>query len=167
MPDISLPPADQNQAEKLIAAVFSDHAALQAAVEKLVANGVPRDKISVILAEDTKGAPLATGVRQTETRSNEGLGAAIGALLGGAAMIGALAVMGPLAIVAGASLGGMMGGVVSSLRGAGATEDYARRLDAALQEHGGLIMLHVSRLDTDRARQQLAAVGGQFIEEAN
>ena len=162
MPDIN-PPAE---ADKLIAAVFPSHGALSAAVEQLVARGVPRNKISVVLAEDTKGSPMATGVRQTETRSNEGLGAALGALLGGAAMIGALAVMGPLAIVAGASLGGMMGGVAGSLRGAGATEDYANRLDAALQKHGGLIMLHVARSGTNEARQHLAAVGGQFIEEA-
>ena len=167
MPDISLPPAHENEAEKLIAAVFPSHAALQSAVEQLLARGIPREKISVVLAEDTKGAPVATGVRQTETRSNEGVGSAIGAVLGGVAMIGALAVMGPLAIVAGAGLGGMLGGVVGSLRGAGASEDYANRLDSALQEHGGIVMLHVSRLGTDEARQHLAAVGGQFIEEAN
>lgn len=154
------------EASKLIAAVFPDHASLHAAVEQLVARGVPRDQISVVLAEETKGAPMATGVRQTETRSNEGVGAAIGAVLGGVAMIGALSVMGPLALVAGASLGGMMGGVVGSLRGAGATEDYANRIDAALQDNGGIVMIHVPRTGTDEARAHLAAVGGRFIEEA-
>lgn len=124
------------------------------AVRNLIADGAPRDQISVVTLESAKGGRSAK-VGDEDPHGAEG-GATAGAVLGGAAGValglGALAIPGVGPILAagpliaalaggavGAAAGGIAGGLLGALVDAGVPRDKAERYVEGIR-HGGVLV---------------------------
>ena len=144
---------------KLITGLFRDKTSAELAIERLMAAGITREDISLLMSAETQGREF--GIDEA-TKAPEGAatgavaGGALGALAAGLVAIGVIAApgiglvaAGPLlAALAGAGAGGAAGGIIGALVGAGIPEHEAEVYADEIQ--GGVILLGVTAHD-DRA----------------
>lgn len=164
----------------LISAVFEDFDVAEEATAELIEEGFPRERISVLLSEEsrreylevrpelaeTEGHVLAPTValdEESKTMEGAGVGGTIGGTLGAAAAAIAAAgtvlaipplgivVAGPLAAaLAGAGAGAAAGGLIGALTGAGMSEFRARRFEEVVRE-GDIIVSARTLTDPERS----------------
>jgi hypothetical protein len=143
---------------KTITALYNSTDSASAAVDRLLADGVGKDDISVLMSESLRGRDI-----QLEEHTKAPEGAATGAVTGGAlgAIGGALVAVGAIAApgigllaagpvvaaLAGAGAGGAAGGLAGGLIGLGMDEDHI------------LLAVHTHNDRRDRVREILDQEG--------
>ena len=152
--------------------IFKSRASTENAVDQLKLAGFRNSDISVLMPDKDTSKEFA---HEKNTKAPEGAttGASAGLVLGGAfgwlAGIGALAIpgVGPLvaagpimAALAGAGLGGAVGGVSCALIGFGIPEFEAKRYEGSVKDGGILLSVHCDTADwVDRAELLLKECG--------
>lgn len=155
-------------------AVVDDSEAAHAAVERLVAEGVPADQISVI-GRDVQSEDRVNGFITTRdvVGASAAAGAWVGGLLGlltGTALVvlpgaGPFVVLGPLA--AGAiniAEGALVGSGVGALLGHFVHKRDLPGYEQAVRDGGYLVVVHGTEDDVTRAQQVLTEVGARDVE---
>lgn len=154
-------------------AIFKNQMDLEQAVTALKTAGFSNNDISVLFP-DRQGTRDFAHEKNTKAPEGATIGAgsgiAAGGVLGWLAGIGALAIpgVGPLiaagpimAALAGAGVGGMLGGMTGALVGMGIPEYEAKRYEGKIKDGGYLLSVHSSDSDsTGRAKDILEAEGG-------
>ena len=140
---------------KAVFGIYKTHAEIEIAIESLKAHGFEASDISVLLPdiEGSQDFGLSKGSKAPEGAATGGttgvvLGGALGWLVGIGALaipgVGPLIAAGPLfAALAGAGLGGTLGGVSGALIGFGIPEYEARRYEGYVLDGGMLLSVHV------------------------
>lgn len=158
-----------------ILAVYDNPNEASLAADRLIANGVPADAISVVASEGYRSKYLGiTG----GTKGSEGVaaGATIGGVLAAIAAGlaatgtviasgGTLLVAGPLvAAFAGAGAGGVTGGVLGGLIGLGVPDNHVKSYDKVVNEANGMLLgVEINDTNKDQVRDILKATGGKSI----
>src|ERR1051326_6455121 len=156
--------------------IYSDRASVEAAVDRLKAEGYRNTDISVLFPQTTGTKDFA---HEKHTKAPEGAttgagtGAVVGGTLGWLAGIGALAIpgLGPfiaagpiMAALAGAGVGGTVGGVVGALVGMGIPEYEAKRYEGRIKSGGILLSVHCDNSEwTKKAKQILEQTGADDV----
>ena len=154
---------------KLVTGLFKSRSDAQRAVESLVDNGYPREDISLLMSDATRGREFAL---QMATKAPEGaaagatIGGALGAIAAGLVALGiivvpglALVAAGPIiATLAGLGAGAAAGGVTGALIGAGLPEHEAKFYNEAIERGGILVGVY--------AHDDRAAQAGKILEAA-
>lgn len=156
--------------------IFKSRASTENAVDQLKLAGFRNADISVLMPDKDTSKEFA---HEKNTKAPEGAttGASAGMVLGGAfgwlAGIGALAIpgVGPLvaagpimAALAGAGIGGAVGGVSGALIGFGIPEFEAKRYEGSVKDGGILMSVHCDSEEwVDRAEEILKATGAHDI----
>ncbi len=156
--------------------IFKSRASTENAVDQLKIAGFRNSDISVLMPDKDTTKEFA---HEKNTKAPEGAttGASAGLVIGGAfgwlAGIGALAIpgVGPLvaagpimAALAGAGLGGTVGGVSGALIGFGIPEFEAKRYEGSVKNGGILLSVHCDTDDwADRADTVLKDCGAHDI----
>lgn len=156
--------------------IFHTRQTVDMAVESLKQGGFNTSDISVLMSDKTSTREFA---HEKNTKAPEGAttGAGAGAVLGGAlgwaAGIGALAIpgVGPLvaagpimAALAGAGIGGTVGGLSGAIIGFGIPEYEAKRYEGAVKDGGTLLSVHCSSSDrVKKAKEILKQAGAEDI----
>jgi len=159
--------------------IFSGRMSVEAAVDRLKADGFKNSDVSVLMADSTSTREFA---HEKNTKAPEGAvagvgtGAVVGGTLGWLAGIGALAIpgVGPLiaagplmALLAGASLGGAVGGITGALIGLGIPEYEAKRYEGLVKEGNILVSVHADDREwANKAKEILKESGGKEIATA-
>lgn len=151
--------------DRAVVAVLPDVDAAQDTVERLIADGIGADHVSVV-GRDAQSARRVNGF--VTTGSIAGPAAAAGAWIGGVfgllmgtALLfvpgaGPLIVLGPLAAAAvGAAEGGLLGGAVAVLLGHFVEDDERRRYEHLVREGRCLVVVHGDEQVVARARHLL------------
>jgi heat induced stress protein YflT len=135
---------------KLVTGLFKTRSDAERAVDSLVENGYPREDISLLMSDATRGREFAL---QMATKAPEGaatgatVGGALGAIAAGLVVLGIIAVpglailgAGPIvATLAGLGAGAAAGGLAGALIGMGIPEHEARFYNEAI-EKGGILL---------------------------
>lgn len=156
--------------------IFKSRASTENAVDQLKLAGFRNADISVLMPDKDTTKEFA---HEKNTKAPEGAttGASAGLVLGGAfgwlAGIGALAIpgVGPLvaagpimAALAGAGIGGTVGGVSGALIGFGIPEFEAKRYEGSVRDGGILLSVHCDTNDwVERAEEILKECGAHDI----
>ena len=168
-----------------VSGVFDHLEDAELAVTALEGRGLPRDRVSVLMSEETRRR-YATGDGdrleiEKGTKAAEGLGkgGAVGGVLGG--VLGALTaigtsvaipglglvVAGPLAAaLAGAGAGGAAGGLLGALIGAGIPEYEAKHYADRVKE-GGIVVGAEARTEeeADALEKDLESLGAADVKQ--
>lgn len=157
-------------------ALYPNRASLEAAVDRLRAEGFRASDVSVLIpnTDSTKDLGHELHTKAPEgAATGAGTGAAIGGMLGWLAGIGALAIpgIGPflaagpiVAALAGAGAAGAAGGLVGGLIGMGIPEVEAKRYEGRLRHGHILCSVHCDDSDwARRAKEILAATGAEDV----
>jgi hypothetical protein len=145
---------------KTVTAMFDDATSAARAIDKVMALGVSRDAISVLMSEETRSRDFGI---EAKTKAPEGAaigavtGGVLGAVVAGLAAVGSLAVSGvglvaagPLvAALAGLGAGGAAGGVIGALVGLGIPEHEAELMASDIER--GEILVGVEAADVNQA----------------
>jgi hypothetical protein len=157
-----------------VTAIFDDTALAARAIDGLIAQGIDRQSVSVVLADAVAGEgpdpDLSKDlVERGEVRAERG--ARLGALVGASGMaIGAAAlaipgilVAGPLAVLLAAGAGAVSGSALGALVGIGVSRDVAEVYHRSLE--GGAVMVGVDVPDERGAEIEalLAQSGGRSV----
>lgn len=156
--------------------IYDNQAQVEAAVERMRAEGFRSTDISVLFPDQTGTKDFA---HEKNTKAPEGAttgagsGAVVGGTLGWLAGIGALAIpgVGPLiaagpivAALAGAGVGGAVGGLVGALVGMGIPEYEAKRYEGRIREGRILLSVHCDNAEwVRRAYDMLKQTGAEDI----
>lgn len=157
------------EGEQIIHAMFDDAAQIEKAFQALQAEGIPPEKITLVMTEDTHDRDFKALER---TKAVQGatagglMAGTIGGILGGLTAFGSvvtggigLVVMGPA--LAFAAAGGLFGGLL----GRTVPEDRALVLKAQLNEGKTLMAVHADDKNTaDKIAKMIATAGGEPIE---
>jgi hypothetical protein len=159
-----------------ILAVYDNPNEASLAADRLVANGISENAISIVASEGYRSEYL--GVKGG-TKGGQGVaaGATLGGILGAVAAGlvatgtvvatggGALLVAGPLAAaLAGAGAGGATGGVLGGLIGLGISDNHIKSYDKAVGDSRGMLLgVEVNDTTKDQVRDILKATGGKSI----
>jgi len=177
---------------KTVIGFFDDYVQAQSAIQDLERSGVPRDDISLIannaanrFTSDTSGtsAPTTTD----ETSHAAGTGAATGAVVGGGlglaaglagpAVLGGLGLLaipgvGPIAalgwlgaLLSGAGIGAVAGGLIGALTHLGVPEEEAALYQEGIKRGGTLVAVKTSDEMADRLADILSSHGAIDIDE--
>lgn len=145
-------------------ALFREGKGVHDAVNGLLDAGFEREQLVVVLPRDMAESPLLAERQQAVVERDMEVGAVLGALLGGFAMLGAFALAGPLGalVVSGTSVGALGGSVVGLLVGTGVSDDLASAWVTKVGEGFAVVGLRGRLDDGDRARVLaiLLAAGG-------
>lgn len=157
-------------------AILRDRPHAESGVRALVDSGFRESDISILSAENTGNKDLA---HEKHSKAPEGatLGAVIGLIVVGvfAALVGLgdivipalapYAANGPvMCALAGVGAGGVIGGILGFLIGAGIPEFEAKRYAGLIKEGRSLLSVHCEEPDSvKRARQVLKSVGGHHV----
>lgn len=156
--------------------IFHSRVSVDSAVESLRRAGFSMSDVSVLMSDKTSTQEFA---HEKHTKAPEGAatGASTGAVLGGAlgwaVGIGALAIpgVGPLvaagpimAALAGAGIGGTVGGLSGAIIGFGIPEYEAKRYEGAVKDGGTLLSVHCANGDmVKKAKEILKQSGAEDI----
>lgn len=156
--------------------VFKLRAEVEECVEELKSNGFRNSDISALFqsGDSSKDFAHEAGTKLPEGASTGALsGALLGGTLGWLAGIGTLAIpgVGPLiaagpimATLAGAGVGGTIGGVGGALIGFGLPEYEAKRYEGSVKEGGILLSAHCDNSEwCDKAEEIFANCGAENI----
>lgn len=155
-----------------VTAMMKDHEAAASAVRALLAAGIGRDDVSVIVKETPHHAELV----QHETEDAQ-RGALSGALIGGVfsgLLVGVMAVpvlglvaVGPiLAALAASGTGAAAGGVIGALVGHGLSLQVAQEYETALSHGGALVGVHTVHAEVPKVRRILLDAGGTNLSDS-
>ena len=161
---------------KVAFGIFSSRTSLESAVDTLKLRGFRSADISALLASNDATRDFA---HEKATKAPEGAttgvvsGAVVGGALGWLVGIGSLAIpgIGPfvaagpiLASLAGAGLGGTVGGIAGALIGFGIPEYEAKRYESLVREGGMLLSVHCDNSEwLDKAKAILKEAGAKDI----
>lgn len=164
------------RSHKSVFGLFQTQSELEATVTQLKERGFTPGDISIVMPKGDYAQNIA---HENQTKAPEGatigatsglvLGGALGWLIGAGALavtgFGPLVAAGPLlAALAGASIGGTIGGIGGALIGVGIPEYEAKKYESALRSGGILIAIHVDdKVEEDRAKQILESGGAHDI----
>jgi hypothetical protein len=139
--------------EKLVYGLFDDHARANAAVEEMLAHGVPKDVISVVMHEGelhVEDVPTP-GTQARRFAWAGGLAAGgVAAVLGGlVAARGGMVGAGPLAVAAlSGAYGSLLGGLVAAISGSSDARPQIQRLAAEVEKGKVLVTIDVAKRRT-------------------
>ena len=160
---------------KLATALFRTRTDAERAIDSLIYNGFPREDISLLMSDATRGREFAL---QMATKAPEGaatgatIGGALGAIAAGLVVLGIIAVPG-LAIVAagpvvatlaGLGAGAAAGGLAGALIGMGIPEHEAKFYNEAIEKGGILVGVYAHDDRADQARKILEASGADKVK---
>lgn len=160
---------------KLVTGLFRTRGGAESAVESLVYNGYPREDISLLMSDATRGREFAL---QMATKAPEGaatgatIGGAIGAIAASLVVLGiivvpglALVAAGPVvATLAGLGAGAAAGGVAGALIGLGLPEHEAKFYNEAIEKGGILVGVYAHDDRAAQARKLLEASGAEKVK---
>jgi hypothetical protein len=160
--------------DRAVIAVFPDLDAAEAAVRKLIEDGFPADRISIV-GEDIESEIRINGFVTTKDVAGSGAasGAWVGGLFGiltGAALlfvpgVGPLVVLGPLAAGAvGAAEGALLGGTVGAVLGHFVSKKKLPKYEQLVRTGNYLLVVHGTEEDVTRAQQLLTELGSTDVE---
>lgn len=145
---------NEEKKNSVVYGIFDTRFNVEEAVDELKARGFRNTDISVLMA-DSQGAKEFAHEKDTKAPEGTAIGVSTGAVVGGSlgwlAGIGALAIpaVGPLiaagpimALLAGAGLGGAIGGLTGALIGMGLPEYEAKRFEGRIKNGGILASIH-------------------------
>ncbi|HVS63395.1 MAG TPA: hypothetical protein VMT85_07815 [Thermoanaerobaculia bacterium] len=155
---------------KTITALYNSTEAAAEAVDRLLAEGVGKDDISVLMSESLHGRDIKL---EEHTKAPEGAtagavtGGALGGIAAGLVAVGVIAApgigllaAGPLvAVLAGAGAGGAAGGLTGALIGLGLPEHEAKTVSERLDEDHILVAVHTHDDRRDLVRELLNQEG--------
>ena len=148
-------------------AIFREGNGVHDAVNGLVDAGFERDRLVVVLPRDMAQSPLLAQRQEAVLERDMEVGAVVGALLGGIAMIGAFAMAGPLGalVVSGTSAGAIGGSLVGFLLGTGVSADLASAWVTKVGEGFAVVGIRGHLTDGERAQVLgiLRAAGGTHL----
>ncbi len=171
-------------ATRTITALFDDYEAAARAVDKLEAEGIAQDDISIVASDPENrlggrpGAPSGSEDSESDAADGAGAGATLGTVLGGGA--GLLAGLGLLAIpgvgpvvaagwlvaaVTGAGVGAAAGGLIGGLTGAGLGQQEAETYAEGVRRGGTLVTARTDEAVADRALAILDKHGSIDLDE--
>lgn len=161
---------------KVAFGIFSSRSSLESAVDTFKLRGFRSSDISALLASNESTRDFA---HEKATKAPEGTttgvvsGAVIGGALGWLVGIGSLAIpgIGPfvaagpiLASLAGAGIGGTVGGIAGALIGFGIPEYEAKRYESLVRDGGMLLSIHCDNSEwLDKAKAILKECGAKDI----
>lgn len=167
---------ESQKGNKVVFGIFDTRMAVERAVDELKLRGFRQEDISVLLpnAEGAKNFAHEKGTKAPEgATTGVASGLVLGGTLGWLAGIGMLAIpgIGPfiaagplLASLAGAGIGGTVGGVTGALIGFGIPEYEAKRYESVLKSGGMLISVHADNSEwVTKAADILKAAGARDI----
>ena len=161
---------------KVVFGIYDNRLALERCVDELKLRGFRQEDISVLLP-NAEGAKNFAHEKATKAPEGATTGVASGLVVGGTlgwlAGIGMLAIpgIGPfiaagplLAAMAGAGLGGTVGGLTGALIGFGIPEYEAKRYESVLKSGGMLISVHADDKNwVEKAEEVLKLTGARDI----
>ena len=135
-------------------ALFREGKGVHDAVNGLVDAGFERDRLVVVMPTDMAQSPLLAQRQELVVERDMEVGAVVGALLGGLAMIGAFAMAGPLGalVVSGTSAGAIGGSLIGFLLGTGVSADLASAWVTKVGEGFAVVGLRGHLTGEERAR---------------
>lgn len=167
---------ENKKGNKVVFGIFDTRMAVERAVDELKMRGFRQEDISVLLpnAEGSKNFAHEKGTKAPEgATTGAASGLVVGGTLGWLAGIGMLAIpgIGPfiaagplLASLAGAGIGGTVGGLGGALIGFGIPEYEAKRYESVLKSGGMLISVHADNSEwVTKAQDILKAAGARDI----
>lgn len=152
---------------KTVVGFFDSFREAERAVEELHRSGFRREDISIIANQETRKATMTThkGDDDSDAGTGAAVGATTGAVVGGAAgliaslagltipVIGPILAAGPIvAMLSGAGIGAVAGGLIGALVNLGVPEEEARVYEEGVKRGGTLVTLKA-----EDARAQAAA----------
>jgi hypothetical protein len=160
--------------DRAVIAVVADCETAHAAVERLVADGVPADRISIV-GRDLQSEDRVNGFISTRdlVGASTAAGAWVGGLLGlvtGIALLflpgaGPFVVLGPLAAGAiNAAEGALVGSGVGAVLGHFVHKRDLPRYEQLVRDGSYLVVVHGTEDDVARAQRVLAEVGARDVE---
>jgi hypothetical protein len=158
-----------------ILAIYDNPNEASLAVDRLVANGISKNAVSVVATEGYRSQYL--GIKGgTKGAEGAAAGATIGGILGAiaAALVatgtvvasgGTLLVAGPIAAaLAGAGAGGATGGIFGGLVGLGVPDVHVKSYDKAVSNSSSMLLgVEISDTTKDQVKDILKATGGKSI----
>jgi len=156
-------------------AIYDNPNEASLAAERLVANGIAQNQISLVVSEGSRAQYLGV------VGGNQGAeGAAAGATVGGvlvAVAAGLLAtgtvvatggagllMAGPIvAALAGAGAGGATGGILGGLIGLGVPDNHVKSYEKAVEAAGMLLGVEINDTNKAQVREILKSTGGKSI----
>lgn len=167
---------ENSKGNKVVFGIFDTRMAVERAVDELKLRGFRQEDISVLLpnAEGSKNFAHEKGTKAPEgATTGVASGLVLGGTLGWLAGIGMLAIpgIGPfiaagplLASLAGAGIGGTVGGLTGALIGFGIPEYEAKRYESVLKSGGMLLSVHADNSEwVTKAVDILKAAGARDI----
>lgn len=160
---------------KLVTGLFKTRSSAERAVDSLVNDGYPREDISLLMSDATRGREFAL---QMATKAPEGaatgatVGGALGAIAAGLVVLGVIAIPG-LAIVAagpvvatlaGLGAGAAAGGLAGALIGMGIPEHEAKFYNEAIEKGGILLGVYAHDDRAGQAKKILEASGAEKVK---
>ena len=159
---------------RTVVGLFSNRSTAEAAIHRLLGEGVDRDSISIAMKDAREATSIAdaTGTNDLSAEgatagavSGAGVGAMVGlALLGSTVLLpglGTFLIGGPVAAaLTGAGIGAASGGLIGGLVGAGIPEDEASHYAAGIEKGGVFVSAQVGE-------NQVADVRRVFDEEGS
>ena len=161
---------------KLVTGLFKTRSGAERAVDNLVNDGFPREDISLLMSDATRGREFAL---QMATKAPEGaatgatVGGALGAIAAGLVVLGLIAIPGGLAIVAagpvlatlaGLGAGAAAGGLAGALIGLGIPEHEAKFYNEAIEKGGILLGVYAHDDRAGHARKILEASEAEQVK---
>lgn len=136
---------------KSVTALFKNRTEASSAVDGLLAQGILKNDISVLMADSTRAKEFAVEVNSKAPEgaaSGAAIGGTLGAVIAGLTAVGTVALTGGAGIVAagplvaalaGAGAGAAAGGITGGLIGLGFDENEAKLVDKDL-ENGSILV---------------------------
>ncbi|MEK8089415.1 general stress protein [Thermithiobacillus plumbiphilus] len=160
---------------KTVAALFENRKRLEQAVQALLAMGIPEAEISLLARQDLDESAKITGDEVSrEAAKGAGTGAVAG-IVGGIALslagvvvpgLGAIAAAGPVAaLVTGAGIGGIGGGLIGALTGRKFSDEHAQRYVDGVRRGGVLLLIDSSDERAGEIEDVLQRHGGRDVTE--
>lgn len=160
---------------KLVTGLFKTRSGAERAVDNLVNDGFPREDISLLMSDATRGREFAL---QMATKAPEGaatgatVGGALGAIAAGLVVLGVIAIPGlaivaagpVIATLAGLGAGAAAGGLAGALIGLGIPEHEAKFYNEAIEKGGILLGVYAHDDRAGHARKILEASEAEKVK---
>jgi hypothetical protein len=157
---------------KTVVGFFSSKRNAEQAVSRLVADGLPRETISVVASSERDDTPAIGPIHDVGEDTEAGRDASIGAIAGFVAGtilavipgIGPILAVGPItAAIAGLGVGAAAGGAIGMLKDQGVSEAEAEYYAEGIRRGGALVSVHTtSELESD-VKKRLKDAGAEDV----
>src|SRR5687768_3106331 len=167
---------------KTVVGFFDSFRQAENAVEELTRSGFKREDLSIIANQEARKSTTTTSTSHKGEDSDAGTGAAVGAttgaVVGGAAgliaslagltipVVGPILAAGPIvAMLSGAGIGAVAGGLIGALTNLGVPEEEARVYEEGVKRGGTLVTLKADDALADRAAAIMNRHGAVDIKQ--